>query len=518
MNYVSGFYGWAGITTITCNIIIPQIFWFRRMRRSIPAMIFVALAVTLGMWMERFVIIVISLHQDYLPSSWHKYVPDQDRLRHSARIVRLVLHAGAALRPRLAGHRDQRDEGQPARRQANGGAAMSKRQPSPCWGSYSDAQKIVDAANQIRPRKLGRLEAYTPYPVHGLDRAIGLAPSRLGRLVMFMGVIGACLALLFEWWTSAVDYPLVTGGKALFSWQAFVPVMFEVTVLFATFTAGLAMLFAFNKLPFFGHPVLHSKAIKGITRDKLALSIEAAGAAFDAEAARQALHRQWRRVSRDRAGSRVGSPAQLGRASAHHRGHRRGLRGRGRGPLRRRETDPHRATHDPHAQSAQAECVSLKHVLRRRARHAARGCGNSGTRSFAAGFATPEEAGNLARAIRCRSPNPLPSAGARSLTTTARFATALWATACPCFRAPMAASPAISCPTKYALAPTDTTLACSCWARTPCPATPRILDHDRSLGGRALHSDSATGAERQGRGSAMSALLDLRWCAIFWSQ
>ena len=156
-------------------------------------------------------------------------------------------------------------------------------------GLFADADKIVDAARQIRPRKLGRLEAYTPYPVHGLDRAIGLAPSRLGRLVMLMGVIGACLALLFEGWVSAVDYPLVTGGKALFSWQAFVPVVFEVTVLFATFTAGLAMLFAFNKLPFFGHPVLHSRAIKGITRDKLALSIEATSEAFDAEAARRAL-------------------------------------------------------------------------------------------------------------------------------------------------------------------------------------------------------------------------------------
>ena len=161
--------------------------------------------------------------------------------------------------------------------------------PFAVLGLYSDAHKIVEAANQIRPRKLGRLEAYTPYPVHGLDRAIGLAPSRLGRLVMVMGVLGTGLALLFEWWVSAVDYPLVTGGKPLFSWQAFVPVMFEVTVLFATFTAGLAMLFVFNKLPCFGHPVLHSKAIKDITRDKLALSIEAIGAVFDAEAACQAL-------------------------------------------------------------------------------------------------------------------------------------------------------------------------------------------------------------------------------------
>ena len=184
-------------------------------------------------------------------------------------------------------------------------------------GLYSEAEKIVDAANQIRPRKLGRLEAYTPYPVHGLDRAIGLPPSRLGRLVMFMGVLGAGLALLFEWWVSAVDYPLVTSGKPLFSWQAFVPVMFEVTVLFATFTAGLAMLFALNKLPFFGHPVLHSKAIKDITRDKLALSIEANSADFDAEAARQALLANGAESVEIVPVPHLGSPAQLGRAFAH---------------------------------------------------------------------------------------------------------------------------------------------------------------------------------------------------------
>lgn len=159
-------------------------------------------------------------------------------------------------------------------------------------GLFSEPQAILDAANKIRPKKLGRLEAYSPYPVHGLDHAVGIGKSRLGALVMGMGVLGALLALLFEWWTSAVDYRVITGGKPFFSWQAFVPVMFEVTVLFATFTAGLAMLFVFNKLPFFGHPILHAKAIKGITRDKLALSIESAGPDFDPDQARHALVEQ----------------------------------------------------------------------------------------------------------------------------------------------------------------------------------------------------------------------------------
>jgi Ni/Fe-hydrogenase subunit HybB-like protein len=75
IQYMSGTYGWAGWLTLSCNVLIPQILWIRPIRRSYTGMIFVALAVTVGMWFERFVIIVSSLHQDYLPSAWHVYKP-----------------------------------------------------------------------------------------------------------------------------------------------------------------------------------------------------------------------------------------------------------------------------------------------------------------------------------------------------------------------------------------------------------------------------------------------------------
>ena len=75
MNIITGTYGWAGWLTISCNIFIPQILWFKKARTSYFWMIFVAIGVTIGMWFERFVIIVISLHQDYLPSAWRVYVP-----------------------------------------------------------------------------------------------------------------------------------------------------------------------------------------------------------------------------------------------------------------------------------------------------------------------------------------------------------------------------------------------------------------------------------------------------------
>jgi mono/diheme cytochrome c family protein len=108
-------------------------------------------------------------------------------------------------------------------------------------------------------------------------------------MVLVMGVLGAVTALGFQYWISAIDYPIITGGKAAGSWEAFVPIMFEITVLFATFTAGLGMLFLLNKLPFFGHPVLSSKAITGITRDRYALALEAEDESFDSAAAAQVL-------------------------------------------------------------------------------------------------------------------------------------------------------------------------------------------------------------------------------------
>lgn len=156
-------------------------------------------------------------------------------------------------------------------------------------GLFESADALMQAIPKVRERKLGRLEAYTPYPIHGIDDALGLRRSPLGGMVLVMGILGALTALGFEYWISAIDYPLVTGGKAPYSWEAFVPIMFEVTVLFATFTAGLGMLLLLNKLPFFGHPVLTSKAIQGITRDRYALAIEANGAVLDTAAAGAAL-------------------------------------------------------------------------------------------------------------------------------------------------------------------------------------------------------------------------------------
>ena len=240
----------------------------KKCRTSYFWMIFVALAVTVGMWFERFVIIVISLHQDYLPSVLAHLQADHGRLRHPARLLRPLLHPGAALRARAAGHRHHRGEGRscPGAQPTHMEATMVLSKPFAVLGPLRQRRRARCAAipQGPRERKLG-----APRGLHALSRPRHRRrprppPFAPGRHGAGHGHRWAPLtALGFQCWISAVDYPIVTGGKALFSWQAFVPIMFEVTVLFATFTAGLGMLFLLNKLPFFGHPVLALQGHRG---------------------------------------------------------------------------------------------------------------------------------------------------------------------------------------------------------------------------------------------------------------
>ncbi len=163
--------------------------------------------------------------------------------------------------------------------------------PFSILGIFDSPGDLMAAIPAVKGKVPGHLDAYTPYPIHGMEEALELRKSPVGGMVFIMGVIGAISALAFELWTEGVDYPVITAGKPLFSWQAFVPIMFEVTVLFACFTGGLGMLFLLNRLPFFRHPMLSSKSMPLITRDKFALAVEADGAALDVEAVSALLRR-----------------------------------------------------------------------------------------------------------------------------------------------------------------------------------------------------------------------------------
>ena len=144
-------------------------------------------------------------------------------------------------------------------------------------GLFDTPGKLVNAIPQVKGAGQWNVEAYTPYPIHGIEKILGLKKSPIAGMVLVMSVIGAVSALGLQFWTSGWDYPLVTAGKPVFSWQAFIPIMFELTVLFAAFTAGLGMLLLLNRLPFFRHHILNAKSMPHITRDRFALAVESDG-------------------------------------------------------------------------------------------------------------------------------------------------------------------------------------------------------------------------------------------------
>ena len=156
-------------------------------------------------------------------------------------------------------------------------------------GLFDDAQQLIDAIPKVKTKVTARLDAYTPYPIHGIEDALGLRKSPVGGMVFIMGLIGIISAMALQLWTQGVDYPLVTAGKPVLSWEAFIPITFEITVLFACFTSGLGMLLLLNRLPFFRHPMLHSKSMPFITRDKFALAVEADGQYLDVDATTRVL-------------------------------------------------------------------------------------------------------------------------------------------------------------------------------------------------------------------------------------
>jgi hypothetical protein len=156
-------------------------------------------------------------------------------------------------------------------------------------GLFDSAQRLTEAIPLVRQKVAGRLEAYTPYPIHGIEKLIAQRRSPLAGMTFIMGFIGTLSGLAFEIWANGVDYPLITMGKPYHSWEAFVPIMFELTVLFACFTAGLGMLLLLNRLPFFRHPMLQARSMPLITRDKFALAVEADGGALDIAVASDAL-------------------------------------------------------------------------------------------------------------------------------------------------------------------------------------------------------------------------------------
>ncbi len=147
---------------------------------------------------------------------------------------------------------------------------------------FENPRTLLQAAREVRDGGYTRFDAHSPFPIHGMDDAMGERRSPLGWIVGALGLVGGGGALLLQWWTSAVDYPLVVGGKPFFSLPAFIPITFELTILLAAFGAVFGMLFL-NRLPKLYHPLFYSDQFERVTDGGFFISIEAKDDQFDTD-------------------------------------------------------------------------------------------------------------------------------------------------------------------------------------------------------------------------------------------
>ncbi len=150
-------------------------------------------------------------------------------------------------------------------------------------GIFDQEEDILAATREVREQRMPIRDVYAPYAVHGLDKAMGLRPSRLPWVCFLLGLAGAAFKVWFEYWTTAGDWPIDVGGKPWNSLPAFVPITFEVMVLFA----GLSTVFAFFMVSRLAPGRKAAIFHPSVTDNQFALVVEETDASFDvAETAR----------------------------------------------------------------------------------------------------------------------------------------------------------------------------------------------------------------------------------------
>ena len=150
---------------------------------------------------------------------------------------------------------------------------------------FKDPAALTQAAQAAHAAGYRQMDAYTPIPLEGLSQALGMTHTRLPLVTFLGGLFGGLAGYALQYYVAVEAYPINVGGRPLNSWPAFIPVIFETTVLGAALTAVLGML-AFNGLPRPHHPLFNVPEFKLASRDRFFLCIEARDRQFDLDRTR----------------------------------------------------------------------------------------------------------------------------------------------------------------------------------------------------------------------------------------
>lgn len=145
---------------------------------------------------------------------------------------------------------------------------------------YPTPEALLTAAEKVRDAGYKRVDALTPFPVHGIIEALGLPKSRMAALVFCAALLGAAGGFYLQVWLTTQQYPLTISGRPYFSWPNYIPVTFECMVLAAGLTAFFGMLIR-NRLPRPYHPLFATRGIEASTTGKFMIVVESTDPKFD---------------------------------------------------------------------------------------------------------------------------------------------------------------------------------------------------------------------------------------------
>jgi hypothetical protein len=151
---------------------------------------------------------------------------------------------------------------------------------------FDTPEELITASNRTREAGYTAIDAFSPFPVEELPRAVGLRRSRLPWFVLFGAIAGGLGGYALQYYTSVIDYPINVGGRPLHSWPAFLIPTFELTILGASLCAVIGTII-FSRLPTPYHPVFNDPGFARASRDRFFLLIESEDERFDRERTRE---------------------------------------------------------------------------------------------------------------------------------------------------------------------------------------------------------------------------------------
>ncbi|MCX8107218.1 MAG: DUF3341 domain-containing protein, partial [Verrucomicrobiae bacterium] len=303
LNRIGGPYWWAFWTSVTCACVIPQAFWFSKVRSNLPLVWLISVLINVGMWCERFVIVVGSLHRDFMPANWAYYRPtwvDVCTFAGSFGLFFTFFLLFLRFLPvvavsELKGHAEDQSVNASANSDSSGSGAPSASTRPTCESTscgnaaraeygllaeFAGATDVLRVADRLRRLGFEHWDAFTPHPVRGLSGAMGLQDSPLGKFAFVGGAVGFVASFVMIWYMNKADYPLPVGGKPLFSPFSAFPTAYELAVLCASVGVFLGI-FSLTGLPNLRHPLLRCREFRNATRDRFFVVVESDDPLYD---------------------------------------------------------------------------------------------------------------------------------------------------------------------------------------------------------------------------------------------